>query len=729
MQFVEERLRITGMTCANCVHHVQRALEELVAVQSANVNLATDTAVVRHMGVPRSTLKTAVERAGYGVADGLEDAVDEARKRWVDPRFALFWTVPLFVYTMFWLPFGGAQVVHDVWLALVFATPVQFVAGATFYRGAWRAWRNRTATMDTLVAMGTTAAFGLSVWAAFAGHGIHGTYFETSAVIITLVGLGKFLEARAKRQAQDAVQGLMGLAATTARKVTSDGTRVVSVDAVQVGDRLLVKPGEKIPVDGVVRDGAAYVDESMVSGEPTPARRIAGDTVVGATIVHGGSLTIEATKIGKDTLLSRIAELVNDANGRKAPLQRIADRVSAWFVPVVLVLAAGSAVYWGFWGADQWGTTGVSAPVFATLVAVSVLVIACPCAMGLATPTAIMMGTGLGARRGILLKGGDALERVQAVDTVVFDKTGTLTEGKPTLTGVDLHGPMDEATVLALAAAVEHHSEHPLAEAIVTAANDRGIAINDANGFESIAGKGASGTVSGTAMLVGSRRLMDESNVSVPVEADGILVAADGQLVASIHVADALKDTAAKAVQELQAMGKRVILLSGDSQANAQAVADALGITDVRAEVLPADKAAVIRALKDAGATVAMVGDGINDAPALAEADVGIAMGTGTDVAKDAGDIVLVRGDPLRAVEAMHLSRFTVRKIRQNLAWALGYNAALIPVAMGLLYPFTGWLLSPMVAAAAMAFSSVSVVANSLSMRRWNRKPRGWSPS
>ncbi len=717
---VEERLRITGMTCANCVRHVQHALEELAGVQTASVNLATDTATVQHLGVPRATLKAAVDQAGYGVAEGIDDARDEARMRWRATWFAMLWTAPLFAYTMLWLPFGGTQVPGDAWIAWALATPVQFVSGWTFYTGAWRALRNRAATMDTLVAMGTTAAYGLSIWALFAGHGIHGTYFETSAVIITLVGLGKFLEARSKRQAQDAVQGLMGLAATHARRVTGDGHEDIPVEDVEVGDALLVRPGEKIPVDGRVLEGAAYVDESMMTGESAPVKRAPGEDVLGATVVHGGSLTIQATKIGKDTLLARVAALVEEANGRQAPLQRIADRVSAWFVPIVLVAAGLAWLFWYFLGTQAFGSGGLRPSVFATLVAVSVLVIACPCAMGLATPTAIMMGTGIGARRGILLKGGDALERIHHVDTVVFDKTGTITEGKPRVTEVTMHGELNEDFVLALAAAAEQHSEHPLGAAIVAEVTRRGMTPPKATHFVATIGKGVEATVDGASVVVGSPSFLRERGVEIPDNLRGTCIALDGVLQASCIVADALKPTAVAAVEALHRAGKRVMLLSGDSQENAQRIANEAGIDEVLAEVLPHDKAAVIQGLRADGLVVAMVGDGINDAPALAEADVGIAMGTGTDVAKDAGDIVLVSGDPLRAVESMHLSKYTVRKIRQNLGWALGYNAALIPLAMGVLYPVTGWLLSPMIAAAAMALSSVSVVGNSLSMRRWS---------
>ena len=701
------RLAITGMTCANCVRHVERALRGVPGVQEATVNLATESADVRG-DADLDKLRAAVAKAGYGI-ESAEQPLDAAAQRWRQFVFAAAFTAPLFVYTMAWLPLGGAAAPWDAWLALALATPVQVVAGAPYYQGAWKALRNRDATMDTLVAVGTTAAFGLSLWNLLQGHGIHGTYFETAAVIITLITLGKFFEARAKRSSQEAVRSLLELGATTARRITDDGTEEVEVHQVQVGDRLRVRPGEKVPLDGTVVDGSAHVDESMVTGEPDAVRKQAGDAVIGATLVSGGSLDVQVTRVGDDTLLAQIVRLVEEANTRKAPLQRIADRVSRFFVPIILVIAAGAGLAWWLVGA-----TGT----FALLVAVSVLVIACPCAMGLATPTAIMMGTGLGAKRGILIKGGEALERVRDVDTVVLDKTGTVTEGKPRVTDVASHGGLDPDFALALAAAVEEHSEHPLARAVVAEAKRRGIQAPVARDFQVHEGRGASATVDGADVHVGSGRWMQEQGIDAP-EAT-ILVAIDGVLELAIQVEDPVRKSTARAVQRLHDAGKHVVMLTGDTEANARRVADKVGIDDVIAQVLPADKAEHISRLQQGGAVVAMVGDGINDAPALAQADVGIAMGTGTDVAKETGDVVLVQGDLDHAVDAMELSTYTVRKIRQNLGWAFGYNVALVPVAAGALYASFGILINPMFAALAMAFSSVSVVGNSLVMRSWS---------
>ncbi len=731
----EERLGITGMTCANCVAHVEKALRGVEGVSEVRVNLATEQAVVVHADVDVRRMRQAVEKVGYGVAT---DVVGDEARTW-GRRFlwgAVF-TAPLLVYTMAWLPLGGAPLPRDALVALALAGPVQFGPGLAFYRGAWRALRSGGATMDTLVALGTSAAFGLSLYVIARGGSAHETYFETGAVIITLVALGKTFEARAKRSARGAVVRLMDLAPPTARRLldasgASGATEEVSVEDVAVGDRLLVKPGEKVPVDGRVLEGAAHVDESMVTGESVPVAKAPGDDVVGATLVHGGSLTLEATRVGADTLLSQIVRLVQEANERKAPLQRIADRVSGVFVPVVLVLAALAGTFWALWGADRFGLPpDQTLAVFAGLIVVSVLVIACPCAMGLATPTAIMLGTGLGAQRGILIKGGEALERVRDVDTVVLDKTGTVTEGRPSLVHVQAAPGTNEDWMLALVAAVEGQSEHPVARAIADGAAARGVQAPKVHGFRSIAGHGVAGTSDGVDVLVGNRARLADHGVPADAWEDAlaaqeregrtaVLVAFDGAVVGIVAVADPVKPSSRQAVERLHRAGKHVVLLTGDNEATARAVASAVGIDDVVADVRPAGKAEHVQRLQEEGRVVAMVGDGINDAPALAQADVGVAVGTGTDVAKETGDVVLVQGDLDGAVTAMQLSAYTVRKIHQNLGWAFGYNVLLIPVAMGVLYPLTGWLLNPMLAAAAMAFSSVSVVGNSLLMRRWS---------
>jgi len=729
-------LQITGMTCAGCVGHVQRALEKVPGVEDVQVNLATESARLRvAAGVATRALRGAVEAAGYGVAEG-KAGHDEAARRLRPFLLAALLTVPLFLYTMVLVPLTPVRLPGDAWLAWAFATPVQFLAGAPFYAGAWHALRNRHANMDTLIALGTTAAYGLSVWAVLSGTGVHGTYFETSAVIITLVGLGKYLEARAKQATRTALKDLLELGASRARRLTEAGHEDVPVEDVRVGDRLLVRPGERIPVDGEVVDGEAHVDGSMVTGEPIPVVRRAGDPVIGATIVHGGALTVRATRVGPDTLLSQIVRLVEDANARKAPLQRVADRVSAVFVPVVIAAAAAAGLFWALVGAGLWGTPhGLAPHVFGLLVAVSVLVISCPCALGLATPTAVLVGTGLGARRGILIKGGESLERVRDASAVVLDKTGTVTEGRPVLASFDVLEGRDPDRLLALVAGAEERSEHPFGEAVVRAARERGMRdLPVPARFAAVGGQGLRAWTGGVALVVGNRRLMQAEGVDLSEHGDRIgaheargrttaLVAVDGRLAAVLAVADPVKATSASAVRRLREAGRRVVLLTGDQERTARTVADAVGIEEVVAGVLPAEKAAFVRRLQAEGHVVAMVGDGINDAPALAQADVGIAIGSGTDIAKETGDIVLVQGDLAHAVEAIDLSRRTVRKIHQNLFWALGYNAALVPVAMGVLYPATGLIIHPMLAAAAMALSSVSVVANALLLRRMPSAP------
>jgi P-type Cu+ transporter len=718
-----ERLTITGMTCANCVRHVERALASVPSVTKAEVNLATETAIVEH-ATSRLALEQAVIKAGYGVQEQGR-IHDEARVRLLQFLIAAAFATPLFLYTMAWLPLGLPMLAGDVWWAWALATPVQFWAGWTFYVGAWRALRNKAATMDTLVALGTTAAYALSVVMVLQGASIHHTYFEASAVIITLIGLGKYLEARAKRSATSAVRALLELAPRTARRLGPDGPVEVPVEQVQVGDRLLVRPGEKVPVDATVEDGQAEVDESMLTGESRLVAKARGDDVIGGTVAHG-ALTIQAARVGEDTLLAQIVQLVEEANARKAPLQRLADRLSNRFVPIVLAIAFAAGLFWWLYGVSTWGAPNQSATAFAVLVAVTVVVISCPCALGLATPTAIMMGTGLGASRGILIKGGSALERVRDVSVVVLDKTGTITEGRPRVTSLWAAPDVNADFALALAAGVEEHSEHPLARALVAEAKRRGITqFPIARGFEHRAGLGVQATSDGVRVLVGNRALLAEHNIAADAAPAGdaastqVFVALDGLLALVASLTDTVRPTSRAAVAELQSRGLRVLMLSGDDATVAEAVAGQVGITEVHAGALPADKAATVRRLQAEGEVVAMVGDGINDAPALAQADVGFAVGTGTDIAKKTGDVVLVKGDLAQAVDALDLSRLTVRKIHQNLFFALVYNAALIPVAAGVLYPATGWLLNPMLAGAAMALSSVTVVSNAVLMRRW----------
>ncbi len=722
----KDRVQITGMTCANCVHHVTRAIEGVPGVAAVRVNLATETATIDGEAA-LADVRAAVQKAGYGVADRRLELQDAARAWRRTFLIGAVFSVPIFAYTMLWGPLGGAHIPRDAWLAWALATPVQFVAGWPFLRGAWRALRAKDATMDTLVSLGSLAAYGLSIWLVLQGANAHGTYFETGAIIITLVALGKWFEARARRSAGEAVRRLLEMGADTARRQTADGSEEVPIEDVAVDDVLLVHPGETIPLDGTITEGRTSVDASMVTGEPIPEDKGPGDDVVGGTISSDG-FTMRVTRTGDDTLLAQIARMVEEANEQEAPIQRVADRVSRIFVPTVLVLAAGAALFWAFLGADLWAPP-VPRNIFVMLVAVSTLVIACPCAMGLATPTAIMMGTGIGARHGILFKGGEALEQIRRVDTVVMDKTGTITEGRPTVASMDIEG-LDKAFVAAHVAAVESRSEHPLAKAVVAHVQQQGISIPRASDFQRLDAGGVRATVDGSDVVVCSPRVASDLAIDVsPVEshiAAGhgagrtvIVAAMDGAAVAAIALEDPIKTTSAQAVRSLHDLGIRTVMLTGDHEGVARRVADAVGIDEVIAGVRPDEKAQHIQALRDQGRIVAMVGDGINDAPALATADVGIAMGTGTDVAKESGDIVLVHGDMQGAVDGLRLGRYTVRKIHQNLGWAFGYNVALIPVAMGVLYPLTGWLLHPMLAAGAMAFSSVSVVGNALLMRAW----------
>jgi Cu+-exporting ATPase len=746
-------------------------------VTSAVVNLAMETATVAFdpAVLGPDEIISAVKRAGYGAtlkvdappsAEGAEDSQRAAQEAYQTHQRRLFVfslvlaaplaammlpgvmdTVNLSVATMLANVFGGAwdPMMVGKYIAFMLATPVQFYAGAQYYRGFWHAIQRRTGNMDTLIAIGTTAAYAYSVAATFVpALAAEPVFFETSALLITFVLLGKLLEARAKGRTSDAIRALMGLAAKTAR-VTRGGEEIdVPVEQVVVGDIVIVRPGEKVPVDGTVLDGASAVDESMLTGEPIPVEKNPGDTVVGATLNRLGSFRFRATKVGADTALARIVRLVEDAQASKAPIQRFADRISAVFVPGVIAASATTFLFWFFAGPAIFGRTpdpATAAALFAPmltlagnhgwlvaslLAATAVVVIACPCALGLATPTAIMVGTGKGAENGILIKSGGALETAYKLDAVVFDKTGTLTHGSPVVTDVEPLGARDEAAVLALAAALERSSEHPLAEAIVAHARARGVEPQPVEGFSAVPGHGVEGTVGGVPVVLGNRKLMARSSIDVSglesrlreLEDQGktvMIVGVDGAEAAGlIAVADTLKPDSAAAVARLGSMGVAVYMITGDNARTAAAVAAEAGIPPDRvlAEVLPEHKAEEVARLQETGAVVAMVGDGINDTPALAQADIGIAMGAGTDVAVETGDIVLIRNDLRDVVSAIELSRATMRKIRQNFVWALGYNALLVPVAaVGLLSPF------PWVAGAAMAASSVSVVTNSLLLR------------
>jgi P-type Cu+ transporter len=713
---------IEGMTCASCVARVEKALKSVAGVRDAVVNLATERASVQAVGVLAGALMAAVEKAGYRAMpfdDGMAKPEGASKGEPLWPvLLAAALSVPL-VLPMLSMLFGIDWML-DGWLQLALATPVQFWLGARFYRAGWRALRAGAGNMDLLVALGTSAGYGLSLYLLFQ-HAEHGTphlYFEASAVIITLVLLGKWLESRAKRQTTAAIAALNALKPEVARVRTDNGDMDVPLARVKVNDLVVIRPGERVPVDGVVVDGASQVDESLITGESLPVAKHEGDKVTGGAINAEGLLLVRTTAVGAESTLSRIVRMVESAQAKKAPIQRIVDRVSAVFVPVVLVLAALTLLGWGL-ATGNWEQ--------AILNAVAVLVIACPCALGLATPTAIMAGTGVAARQGILIKDAEALEVAHRIDTVAFDKTGTLTEGKPTLVAA-MAAPGHEARLLPWSAAIQSGSEHPLARAVMDAAKADGVVPLSAAKVAAVAGRGMSAEVQGRALRLGSPRYMQELGVDTSALREQANILQDEgrtvswladvtdapALVGLLAFGDAPKASSAQAIARLRGMNVRSVMVTGDNLGSATAVAGRIGVDHVEAEVLPADKAAIVGRLKEGARTVAMVGDGINDAPALALADVGIAMSTGTDVAMHAAGITLMRGDPALVADAIDISRRTYRKIRQNLFWAFAYNVIGIPLA-------AAGLLNPVVAGAAMALSSVSVVSNALLLRGWRR--------
>ncbi|MCM3676397.1 heavy metal translocating P-type ATPase [Peribacillus simplex] len=727
---------ISGMTCAACANRIEKRLNKLDGVQNATVNFALESALVEYNPdeVSIVDMKDAIKKLGYRLEQKQEttgEKVDHRQKE-IEKQtgkfiFSSILSIPLlwamvshFEFTSFiWLP----EMFMNPWVQLALATPVQFYVGYQFYVGAFKALRNKSANMDVLVALGTSAAYFYSVYLSILSIGSDAhmveLYFETSAVLITLIILGKLFEAKAKGRSSEAIKKLMGLQAKTAT-VLRDGQELnLPIEEVIAGDIVFVKPGEKVPVDGEIFEGRSALDESMITGESIPVDKTVGDSVIGSTINKNGFLKVKATKVGKDTALARIIKVVEEAQGSKAPIQRLADVISGIFVPIVVGIAIITFLVWYFF---------VSPGEFAVALEklIAVLVIACPCALGLATPTSIMAGSGRAAEYGILFKGGEHLETTHRVDTVILDKTGTVTNGKPTLTDVILSNGFEEKEFLKLVGAAERNSEHPLAEAIVEGIKEKGIELGSSEHFEAIPGFGIESKVETKSLLIGTRRLMEKNHIDVGnilpkmenLERQGktaMLVAIDHQFAGVIAVADTIKNTSQKAIERLKNMGLEVVMITGDNKQTAQVIANEVGIDHVIAEVLPEGKAEEVKKLQKSGNIVAMVGDGINDAPALATADIGMAIGTGTDVAMEAADITLIRGDLNSIADVIFMSKMTIRNIKQNLFWAFAYNAIGVPIAaLGFLAP---WL-----AGVAMAFSSVSVVLNSLRLQRINLK-------
>lgn len=734
---------IVGMSCASCVNKVEKAIWNLKGVLDVNVNLATERAIVEYLlGVLSfKEIKNAIEAEGYKVIEIEEEDIVE-KERILRQKELLGLRLKFIIGASLLIPIlilmYGAEILHrwigltrqvNFFLQFLFATPVQFWAGWQFYIGFWKAARHKTSDMNTLIAIGTSAAYIYSLIVTFFPHLIMvkglmlDVYFDTSSAIIVLILLGRFLEAKAKGRTSEAIKKLIGLQPKTARVIRNGNEIDIPVGEVVPGDLVVVRPGERIPVDGIVKEGYSSVDESMVTGESLPVEKRAGDKVIGATINKTGTFKFEATKVGKETVLAQIIRLVSEAQGSKPPIARLADVIASYFVPVVISIAIVTFIIWSIWGPNPSFT-------YAFLNFISVLIIACPCALGLATPTSIMVGTGKGAENGILIRSAEALEIAHKLDTIVLDKTGTLTKGEPSVTDIIPVDPFKKEEVLFFSASVEKGSEHPLAEAIIKKAKEEGLTPIDPEDFNSIAGEGVEAKLDGKLILMGNERLMK----SREVELNGLIekakelsrqgktpmfLSVDHRPAGIIAVADTLKDNSIEAIHALHKMGIEVVMITGDTEQTAMAIAKQTGIDRVLAEVSPEKKAYEVRKLQQEGKKVGMVGDGINDAPALVQADVGIAIGTGTDIAIESADITLMKGDLRGVVTAIALSRATIRNIKQNLFWAFAYNSILIPVASGILYPFFGILLNPIFAAAAMAISSVTVVSNALRLKRF----------
>ncbi|MBI5223921.1 copper-translocating P-type ATPase [Candidatus Micrarchaeota archaeon] len=713
-------LSVSGMHCASCSVLITRALQKVSGVKMANVNYAAAKALVEfdENQTNESALVAVIKSKGYGANVG----VDREREKQVREKeisdlklllvFSAVLSIPALLIGMVFM-----EIPYRLLVLFLLATPVQFISGKNFYLGAWSALRNKTASMDTLIAVGTSAAYFYSVAAIFGL--VKEQYFETAAVLITLVILGKYLEAVAKGRTSDAIRKLMGLAPKTAIVVRNNTEVEIPIAEVLVGDIVIVKPGEKIPVDGSIMEGISSVDESMITGESIPVEKTIGSKVIGGSINKHGSFRFKAQKVGSDTVLAQIVKLVEDAQGSKANIQRFADSISAVFVPIVILISIISFGLWYF-------VLGQSLS-FALIIMVSVLVIACPCALGLATPTAIMVGTGMGAQRGILIKNAEALETMHKIKAVIFDKTGTITEGKPKVTDFILVGKNERKKILDLALSIENSSEHPLADAIVEYAKVNGAGLLKVTDFRAIPGHGVEGKIAKNLVYLGKPNgTPDEQELSADIMKmqeggkTAMIVRLDNKPAAIIGVADTLRSTSIDAIKELKKIGIEPWLITGDNKRTASAIARAAGIERVFAEVLPSDKAKYVKQLQDEGKKVVMVGDGINDAPALAQADIGMAIGSGTDIAMETGSVVLMRNDPMDVVRAIRLGRATIDKIKQNMFWALIYNILGIPIAAGLLYPFYGILLSPLIAGGAMALSSVSVVVSALTLR-WTK--------